>query len=168
MLKEFYIPSVDDKFRLLFAAQGLLRDLTAEELRRDDPEADCDFSDTYEKVNYAVYRSNCGKMLVCTSYAYENGNDELPTIDGMLDFAKVYADEMRENKHLILHISQLSGTTPDSTLIYDEKFYNKLKKISKDSIVGAIYNYKKAAYKKSRDGGSYKYDMIENGVYSRL
>lgn len=171
MKKEFYISNVKGKFRLLFGAEGMSRDMTAEEMRKlylRDGLKPTNCYDTYENEVYAVYKGNRGNIIVFHGYGDPIiNNGAPPTIDNMIDFVTDFdplADEINEDKKLIVYVSELNGSGTHYDRIYDKKLYNKLLNMDGMGIISKVMSYERNA--RIRSGHSYDMAIIRDGVYT--
>lgn len=175
MKKEFYISGVNDKFRLIFAADGITRTVTAEEMyaRYADEDDSIDgYHDMYDKMTCAVYVSDRENFIIFIGSDDESGcNGAMPTVDEMLEFIDSTGSVMNElnsDERVIVHVSQLAGTTTDYLLIFDNLLHADILNMNSVGILGAILDYERWTFAECKDGGRYKYAMIRDGKYSKL
>lgn len=171
MKKEFCISGVDDKFRLLFGAEGIVRTMSARQMRKmcirnwDNPN-NC--HDVYEKEVYAAYKGNRGNFIVFRGFGDPMVCDGVPpTVDSMIEFVIDFdplADELNEDSKLIVYVTELNGSGTHYDRIYDNKLYNKLLNLNGLAIISKVVDYERRA--RQRSGQSYDMAIIRNGEYS--
>lgn len=171
MKKEFCVSGVDDKFRLLFAADGIRRTDTAEEMydrcAYEDESID-EYCDMYEKEVCAAYKSNNGNIMVFRGFGDPMvRNGEPPTIDSMIDFVVDFdplADELNEDNKLIIYVTELNGSGTHYDRIYDNRLYNKLLNMDGIGIIYEVMSYERKA--RPRSGHAYDMAIIKDGEYT--
>lgn len=171
MKKEFCISGVDDKFRLLFGAEGTVRTMSARQvrkmcLRNGYNTNNC--HDVYEKEVYAVYKGSRGNFIVFRGFGDPMVcNGAPPTVDSMIEFVIDFdplVDELNEDSKLIVYVHELNGSGTHYDRIYDNKLYNKLLNMNGLAIISNVVDYERRARQKS--GESYDMAIIRNGEYS--
>lgn len=177
MDKELKLSNIKKELTLLFESRGTMMTMTKDEVRKwlveDNGEEEIreleengGLSASYEKMRNAVYKCDNNNILILSSYCFDQEGETLPDLDDMIPFVdECLAKDLQENKKMIIYVSELSGTTLDYVLIFDDSFYDKVSKINFSNIVGEVIEYINNS-KTDEKGHHWKYAKIINGEYS--
>lgn len=175
MVKELCIAGANDKFRLVFAADCIVRSMPAEELYYQVAsivDSFDGFKDMYDKVSCAVYIGSRKDFVVFEGSDDENGcESDMPRIEDMMAFIDENEDIMQSlngDTPVIIHVSRIAGTTADYTLIHDDKLHNEIIAMNPSAIIGVLNDYEDDAHSRTENSNSYKYAQIIDGIYKEL
>lgn len=175
MVKELCIAGANDKFRLVFAADCIVRSMPAEELYYQVAsigDSFDGFKDMYDKVSCAVYIGSRKDFVVFEGSDDENGCEvDMPRIEDMMAFIDGNEDivqTLNGDASVIIHVSKIAGTTADYTLIRDDELHDEIITMNPAGIVGTLNDYEDHARSRAEDSNSYKYAQIIDGIYQEL